>query len=105
MGSGRAALGLRGRSCPGLIGFTNVYNSYIDKTLYNERLNQMREVTTQLFSGLEDVIHNQWHTVTGQNRILQDESPATTDDLIALMGKQARLADLDSTQCNRVAVD
>ena len=89
----------------GLIGFTNVYNSYIDKTLYNERLNQMREVTTQLFSGLEDVIHNQWHTVTGQNRILQDESPATTDDLIALMGKQARLADLDSTQCNLVAVD
>ncbi len=89
----------------GLIGFTTVYNAYIDKTLYNERLNQMREVTTQLFSGLEDVIHNQWHTVTGQNRILQDENPATTDELVALMGKQARLADLDSTQCNLVAVD
>ena len=89
----------------GVLGFTAIYNSYIDKTLYAERLNQMREVTTQLFGGLEDVINNQWHTVKGQGRVLQQEHPVTVDDLVALMGDQGYLADLDSTQCGLIAVD
>ena len=89
----------------GVLGFNALYGSYIDKTLYAERLNQMREVTTQLFSGLEDVINNQWHTVKGQGRILQEYDPDTVDDLVALMNNQAYLADLDSMQCGLIAVD
>ena len=45
----------------GVFAFLKFYGSYIDRTLYTERLNQMQEVTSQFFSGLEDVIDNQWH--------------------------------------------
>ena len=85
--------------------FLNFYNSYIDKTLYAERLSQMREVTTQLFSGLEDVINNQWRTASEQCRTLQKEKPKTLDALLAFMEEQVFLGDLESVQCNVVAVD
>lgn len=55
----------------GVWGFLAGYSAYIDKILYAERLSQMREVTTQLFSGLEDVVDNQWRTVNGECRSLQ----------------------------------
>lgn len=89
----------------GVFAFFRFYNTFIDGTLYAERLNQMREVTTQLFSGLEDVVKNQWRIVGGQSRALQEESPETVAGLIALMDEQAYLADLDSIQCSIIAVD
>ena len=35
--------------------FLDRYSRYNDEVLYEERLNQMKEVTTQLFTGLEYV--------------------------------------------------
>ena len=89
----------------GVFAFLDFYNSYIDKTLYAERLSQMREVTTQLFSGLEDVINNQWRTASEQCRTLQKEKPKTLDALLAFMQEQVFLGDMESIQCNVMAVD
>ena len=89
----------------GVFAFLRGYNNIIDSTLYNERLNQMREVTTQLFSGLEDVIKGQWRTVEEQSRFLQKEKPKTLDGLLEFMENQAELSDLDSVRCNLIAVD
>ena len=89
----------------GVFAFLRFYNSYIDKTLYAERLSQMREVTTQLFSGLEDVVNNQWRTTSEQCRTLQQDKPGSLDELLAFMKEQAYLGDLEAIQCNVVAVD
>lgn len=89
----------------GVIAFIGFYNSYIDSTLYAERLNQMREVTTQLFSGLEDVVKNQWRVVDEQCRTLQDNQPKNLDELQTFMEKQFYLSDLGSVKSNVVAVD
>ena len=89
----------------GVFAFLRFYNSYIDKTLYAERLSQMREVTTQLFSGLEDVMNNQWRTTSEQCRTLQKDKPETMDELLAFMKEQVYLGDLESVQCDVVAVD
>ena len=89
----------------GVLAFLRFYSSYIDQTLYAERLNQMREVTTQLFSGLEDVVKNQWRTVGEQSRALQKEAPETVNALTQFMGEQGELADLESIQSNIIAVD
>lgn len=88
----------------GVLAFLKFYNSYIDKTLYAERLNQMREVTTQLFSGLEDTMNNQWRAVAEECNTLQDSKPRTGDELTAFMQKQFRLGELGKIQCNLVAV-
>ena len=85
--------------------FMAFYRSYIDSTLYAERLNQMREVTTQLFSGLEDVVKGQWRTVETQHRSLLKERPRSWNALYAFMEEQAYESDLESIQCNIVAVD
>ena len=89
----------------GVFSFFRFYNTYNDETLYAERLNQMREVTTQLFSGLEDVVKNQWRNVSALCRSLRKLAPATVDQLLADMGNQAALSDFETTRCNVVAVD
>ena len=89
----------------GVFGFLRVYNAGIDGSLYRERLNQMREVTTQLFSGLEDVVENQWQRVDAQYNTLRQEQPRTLEDLLSFMRNQVDLGNLDQIQCNLVAVD
>ncbi len=89
----------------GVFAFLNFYRAYIDETLYAERLNQMREVTTQLFSGLEDVVKGQWRTVETQRRTMVKEAPKSWEELHAFMEEQSYESDLESIQCNIVAVD
>lgn len=89
----------------GALVFVRLYGTFIDKTLYAERLSQMREVTTQLFSGLEDVASNQWHTASEQCRALELDAPQTMDEFISFMKDQSYLGDFDSIQCSVVAVD
>lgn len=85
--------------------FLRFYSAYIDKTLYAERLSQMREVTTQLFAGLEDVMNNQWRTASEQCRTLQREKPQTMDGLMDFLQDQAVLGELADIQCDIIAVD
>ena len=89
----------------GVFGFLRVYNAGIDDSLYRERLNQMREVTTQLFSGLEDVVENQWQRVDTQYNTLRQEQPRTLEELFSFMRNQLDLGNLDQIQCNLVAID
>ena len=89
----------------GIIAFMGFYQAFIDQTLYAERLSQMREVTTQLFSGLEDVVKNQWRSTADQCRALMRRKPATLDGLLSLMQEQTALGDLNSLQVNLIAVD
>ena len=87
------------------VAFLKLYSAYIDEILYAERLNQMREVTTQLFSGLEAVINGEWRAVESQKRSLIRANPQTWDELYAFMEEQAYDSDLESVRSNIVAVD
>ena len=89
----------------GVAGFLKFYNYYIDETLYAERLSQMREVTMQLYSGLEDVVENQWRKTSDSCRKLLDQKPESQEEFIHFMEKQAYLEDFDSQQMDFVAVD
>ena len=89
----------------GVFAFLRFYNVYIDNILYAERLNQMREVTTQLYSGLEDVVQNQWRLVDQQTRTLKWSKPQSWSSFQAFMKEQVYLADMDSIQCDIMAVD
>ena len=88
-----------------VIVFVRFYGSFIDQTLYAERLSQMKEVTTQLFSGLEDVVKNQWRVVDEQERALDQRNPETIDELTAFMNNETYLAALGETQSDLMAID
>ena len=85
--------------------FLNFYTRYNDRILYAERLSQMKDVTAQLFSGLEDVVGNQWTTADVLCNYVEVAKPADADTLQRFMQKQAVLNDLDSELDSLIAVD
>ena len=85
--------------------FLDFYGRYIDGVLYAERLSQMREVTTQLFTNLEEVVDNQWQLAQTQSNYLLETHPATAEELLSLMSQQARLNVFNSSQSEMMAVD
>ncbi len=89
----------------GVWAFLGFYNLYIDKMLYRERLNQMREVTTQLYSGLEDVVDGKWEETSVYCNYLQDSEISTVDELTDLMKKQVVLNELEDKKASLIAVD
>ncbi len=88
-----------------MVAFLRFYSYFIEDTLYEERLSQMREVTTQLFSGLEDAVKNQWRIVDEQERMLDQRAPETLSELVSFMGNQTYLGDLDAVQSELIAID
>lgn len=85
--------------------FVMLYSCYIDGILYKERLSQMREVTIQLFSGLEDVVKNQWRETDNQCRFVEERSPETVDELIKFMKAQSEITDLNGIKSEIIGVD
>ena len=85
--------------------FLNFYTRYNDGILYAERLSQMRDVTAQLFSGLEDVVANQWNTADVLSNYVEVGKPQTPDELQRFMQKQAELNNLDDDLDSLIAID
>ena len=69
------------------LAFFFLYQTYIQEIIYEERLNQMEEVTRQMFQNLEDVIDARWVRVTEECNYLEDASVQTTEELCAYMKK------------------
>lgn len=89
----------------GALLFLCAYGRYNDRVLYEERLSQMGEVTTELFAGLDDVIDSKWRAVDTQVNYLCDESPQDEEALVSLMERQHRLANLGDEGTDLVVVD
>ena len=85
--------------------FLKFYGNYISEVLYNERLSQMREVTMQLFAGLEDVVENQWETVEIQCNYLTHANPQTEEEMTAFLQERLRLDRLENTNANLIVID
>lgn len=84
--------------------FFFAYHGYSDQILYQERLSQMKEVTGQLFNGLEDVIENQWYHADVQKNRIVSENLSTVDELHSFLRKQAEISDLDNYDTELIAV-
>ena len=83
--------------------FLDRYSRYNGEILYEERLNQMKEVTTQLFTCLEDVVANRWDLVEEQKNHLKDISLKSEGQLIHFMRRQTRLSELDNKKMRLIA--
>ena len=79
--------------------------TYIQNLVYHERLNQMEEVTHQMFRSLEDVIDSHWNIVDVQCNYLY-YTPLNTDaDLYHYLKKLSELSNYHEKQIELVAVD
>ena len=75
-----------------LLAFFFLYHTYIQDIIYEERLNQMEEITRQMFQNLEDVIDSHWDRVTEECNYLRDANVQTTDELCRHMKKKYELS-------------
>ena len=85
--------------------FFFLYHTYIQDIIYEERLNQMEEITRQMFQNLEDVIDSNWDRVTEECNYLKDANIQTTDELCRHMKKKYELSAYADHKITLMAVD
>lgn len=85
--------------------FFEVYHKYIDQILYEERLSQMKVVTSQLFEGIEGMMDNRWETVASQSNRLDDIEVNNIVELSEFMMKQSRINEFEEKSQRLIAVD
>ena len=85
--------------------FMRLYDTYIDDILYQERQQQMKEVTVQLFKRLDDMTQNWWEDTDVFSGAMEEHAFASMDELCAYLQLLARLYDTNSTHRHLVAVD
>ena len=88
-----------------LLAFFFLYHTYIQDIIYKERLNQMEEITRQMFQNLEDVIDSHWNRVTEECNYLRDANIQTTDELCRHMKKKYELSAYADHKITLMAVD
>ena len=88
-----------------LLAFFCLYRTYIRDIIYEERLNQMEEITHQMFQNLEDVIDSHWDRVTEECNYLRDANIQTTDELCRHMKKKYELSAYADHRITLMAVD
>ena len=81
------------------------YNVYIDSILYRERQQQMKEVTVQLFKGLEDVTQGWWKDTGIFCAAIEDREFASLDELYAYLQTLSKLFKVDDAHRHLIAVD
>ena len=86
-------------------GFFVLSRTYIKNLVYKERLNQMEEITHQMFRNLEDVIGNRWADVDVQCNYLIGTDLQTDTDLYAYLQRVSDLSNLEEKQITLLAVD
>ena len=79
--------------------------TYIQNLVYHERLNQMEEVTHQMFHSLEDVIDTHWSEVNVQCNYLYYTPLMTDTELYRYLKKLSELSNYHEKQVELIAVD
>ena len=87
------------------LAFFFLYQTYIQDIIYEERLNQMEEVTRQMFQNLEDVIDAHWDRVTEECNYLENAGVQTTEELCEYMKKKYGLSVYAEQRITLLAVD
>ena len=82
-----------------------VSRTYIQNLVYHERLNQMEEVTHQMFRSLEDVIDTHWSEVNVQCNYLYCTPLKTDTEFYRYLKKLSELSNYQESQIELVAVD
>ena len=79
--------------------------TYIQNLVYHERLNQMEEVTHQMFRSLEDVIDTHWSEVNVQCNYLYYTPLKTDTEFYRYLKKLSGLSNYHERQIELIAVD
>ena len=92
-------------SCGAVSVFSILSRTYISNLVYKERLNQMEEITHQMFRSLEDVIDNHWVNAEVQCNYLAYTAMRTDSDLYNYLQRISALSYFEKSETTLMAVD
>ncbi len=92
-------------SCGAVSVFSILSRTYISNLVYKERLNQMEEITHQMFRSLEDVIDNHWVNAEVQCNYLTYTAMGTDIDLYNYLQRISALSYFEKSETTLMAVD
>ena len=92
-------------SCGAVSVFSILSRTYISNLVYKERLNQMEEITHQMFRSLEDVIDNHWANAEVQCNYLTYTAMQTDIDLYNYLQRISALSYFEDSETTLMAVD
>ena len=92
-------------SCGAVSVFSILSRTYISNLVYKERLNQMEEITHQMFRSLEDVIDNHWANAEVQCNYLTYTAMRTDSDLYNYLQRISALSYFEDSETTLMAVD
>lgn len=92
-------------SCGAVSVFSILSRTYISNLVYKERLNQMEEITHQMFRSLEDVIDNHWANAEVQRNYLTYTAMQTDIDLYNYLQRISALSYFEDSETTLMAVD
>ena len=81
------------------------YNTYLEEIIYQERLNQMGEVTNELYSSMDLLMSNEWSTAQFITDGVINEHPQTAEQLTAYLERLQNIYNKSMNHLMPIAVD
>ena len=81
------------------------YNTYLDELIYQERLNQMGEVTNELYSSMDLLMSNEWSTAQFIRDGVNREHPETVEQLTAYLQRLQNIYQTGANELTPIAID
>ena len=81
------------------------YNTYLDELIHQERLNQMGEVTNELYSSMDLLMSNEWSTAQFIRDGVNREHPETVEQLTAYLQRLQNIYQTGANELTPIAID
>ncbi|MDY5021099.1 MAG: response regulator [Blautia sp.] len=81
------------------------YSSYLDELIYQERLNQMIEVTEELYSSMDMLMQNEWETAQLIKDSIISEHIGTVGQLTGFLKKLQDIFEAGTNKLMPIAID
>lgn len=81
------------------------YRGYLDEVIYQERLNQMTEVTKELYSSMDMLMSNEWGTAQFIRNGMVSEHPKTVEQVTEYLDKLQNIYQAGDNTLTPIAID
>ena len=78
---------------------------YLEKRIYEERTDQLNEITSQVYANLNSSLNVHWIYITFALNMLEGYEPDTIQDIAAYIGELERILETDSRGSRFVLLD
>ena len=81
------------------------FTRYLGQRIYEERTDQLNEITSQVYVNLNNMLSTHWNDITFAVNMLEGYEPDTIQEAAAYIGELERILETESRGCRFVLLD